>query len=618
MKKILIYIVVIIMCIIASGCNNPEQNLKDDEDTNNYTDVLEMAENYQQTLANISATDDFGRSFSAYESLDDTKYVGMYYALWLGEHPSEQTDTYNVNELLKTEDGTKKLWAIERSEDYDPVAAPINKYYFWGEPLYGYYSSRDPWVMAKHIEAITLAKIDFLYLDVSNGFSYIEPVKVLLDILSRFRSEGWKTPQLMFMCNSGSMTVVNQVYSSLYSNEEYNDHWFAPNGKPMISVMMNHPPEDVREQVENAYPDTFDVMGSVWPNYPLTDEQKENGFPWIDWNKFHTNYGGTMNVSVAQHVSLPFSKSVHTPSEYNSNWGRGYNFKKNRNEADKVNENFNFEQQWADINKINPKMVTVTGWNEWIALKLSGVEKGDFVDNCNVEFSRDLEMSKDGYKDNGIIQLAKNVRERKGSGTAAGYSRTKLYVNQGIAQWKKGGATYKDFAGDVFERNSRGYLAKDTYTDTSNRNDIEEVRIAHDLTNVHFLIRTRNDIIKDNTSGKFLNILFGIKDNTAPNFYGYQYRINSKIVSDSVTTVERSKGGYDFETVGTVNYKMGTNFMQISVPREMLGLADVNTEHIVNFKVTDNVLNPQDIMDYYVSGDSAPMGRMSYQYKMLV
>ena len=54
------------------------------------------------------------------------------------------------------------------------------------------------------------------------------------------------------------------------------------------------------------------------------------------------------------------------------------------------------------------------------------------------------------------------------------------------------------------------------------------------------------------------------------------------------------------------------NRMMIAIPLSMLGLTaeDVSIE----FKVADNVTEYQDIMDYYVSGDSAPIGRLNYAY----
>ena len=50
--------------------------------------------------------------------------------------------------------------------------------------------------------------------------------------------------------------------------------------------------------------------------------------------------------------------------------------------------------------------------------------------------------------------------------------------------------------------------------------------------------------------------------------------------------------------------------LQLEVPRAVLGLEG----DAFYFKVADSVENPADIMDYYVTGRSMPMGRFSYQY----
>ena len=52
--------------------------------------------------------------------------------------------------------------------------------------------------------------------------------------------------------------------------------------------------------------------------------------------------------------------------------------------------------------------------------------------------------------------------------------------------------------------------------------------------------------------------------------------------------------------------------MLCAVPLSALGLTSDSC--YIQFKVTDNVQNPGDIMDYYVTGDSAPIGRLSYAY----
>ena len=42
--------------------------------------------------------------------------------------------------------------------------------------------------------------------------------------------------------------------------------------------------------------------------------------------------------------------------------------------------------------------------------------------------------------------------------------------------------------------------------------------------------------------------------------------------------------------------------------------ATLLVSELVYFKVADHVTHPDDIMDYYVSGDVAPLGRLGYGY----
>ena len=52
--------------------------------------------------------------------------------------------------------------------------------------------------------------------------------------------------------------------------------------------------------------------------------------------------------------------------------------------------------------------------------------------------------------------------------------------------------------------------------------------------------------------------------------------------------------------------------MYVAIPRADIG-ADGNCKSIY-FKVSDSVENFRDINDYYVSGKSVPMGRLSFLY----
>lgn len=51
--------------------------------------------------------------------------------------------------------------------------------------------------------------------------------------------------------------------------------------------------------------------------------------------------------------------------------------------------------------------------------------------------------------------------------------------------------------------------------------------------------------------------------------------------------------------------------MQVKIPRRNI---ETNQTCDIEFKVCDNVTDYKDVMDYYVTGDVMPLGRLRYGY----
>ena len=63
---------------------------------------------------------------------------------------------------------------------------------------------------------------------------------------------------------------------------------------------------------------------------------------------------------------------------------------------------------------------------------------------------------------------------------------------------------------------------------------------------------------------------------------------------------------------GQAEVTVKENVMLITVARSVLGLGA--NDNGFYFKLADNVESSEDIMDYYVTGCSLPIGRMSFRY----
>ena len=81
--------------------------------------------------------------------------------------------------------------------------------------------------------------------------------------------------------------------------------------------------------------------------------------------------------------------------------------------------------------------------------------------------------------------------------------------------------------------------------------------------------------------------------------------------------LERSTGGWNWETVGEVDYVVSGKTLQITIPRALLGLE--SDDFILRFKWADNNLTEDengeaDILTLYSDGDCAPGARYQYRY----
>lgn len=587
----------------------------------------------QKTVNSMVATDALGRTVQEISAENPDKLVGMFYFLWIGQHKT--TGVYDIQKLLDVYGNNydNVLWKSNR-DDPDVIAqSPVEEFHYWGEPLYGYYDSGDPWVMRRHIELLTASGIDFLAIDATNADYYLDVLLKLMAIIDEFIEDGWDAPKIVLYTKTRTASMIYGAYQDIYLKNLYPRTWLTVEGKPAIigSYAESYGAEkvqDLNEEVQNF----FHIIPSQWP----TEDYNDEAWPWISWEYPQYIYGDAINVSVSQHVDDPFSRSVVpncSLAQYHANWGRGYDHERGRNNPDKIMEGLNFQGQWntAIENKEQVNVVFITGWNEWVAQKLTTHPvTGDgvvaFVDTVTMEFSRDLEMMKGGYGDNYYLQNIQNVRTYKGiSNLPDAVERST--VDWTSAEWESYGRRFRDFAGDAVARNYHASAPEyfdyeetkrkpmPDYVDNSNRNDIVDTYVAHDADYLYLRVVTKGDIQVEfmDPDRNTLNVFLSTTEQAGNNWEGYEYVLNLDIVNDHTTSLHRSTGGYNWEKVCDVDCSFGQREMRIRIPRSALGLG--NAALTVDIKVADNVTNPEDIMSYYIYGDAAPIGRLSYRYR---
>ncbi len=593
----------------------------------------------QDTLNKLQAADDYGRSFGYMDGYktDKERYVGLFYFTWLGWHGTQMQDVYDITKLI--DENPDALWDTEGNEE-----SPLGQYHYWGEPLYGYYNSKDPWVIRRQMELFTLSGIDFIAFDCTNGYDYIDVISVILPIMQEMYDEGWDVPKFMFYLNTNSKKVLGELYGGrvtssdnvlekegIYKNGYYKDLWFAPEGKPKVAAITdpNSTNGEIGDPKDHIVTDPellnfFDFWESLWPN----KTQYENGLPWMDWSKPQTVYTDTVNVSVAQHNKLPFSDALLSADLADVMWGRGYTLANGPDHSDDaIDAGLNFEEMWQNAIRYDVKYTFVTGWNEWVAIKNASALGNNqeypecrgnrvfFVDTVNREYSRDIEMMKGGYGDTAFLQLMRNTRTLKGAtGEMAASAKTTVDIKQGMTQWSQVADVYYDVTGEG-NRDYRGFSQDLQYKDDSLKNDISEIRVAHDDENIYVLVVCEEDIVPNVESNNWMNLLIDVvgQDNDA--FCGYDYIVNrqSSYTGDcSVEQYAKESGKIAYKGKGVAKFTLNGKYMQFSIPKSALGITDGFT---INFKVADNVTEPENIQSYYISGDVAPVGRINYIFK---
>ncbi len=591
-------------------------------ETRSYT----VPNNKNLTSGGFAATDDLDRSMYTSEQVglygdNGEHYVGLFYFMWHGEHGD--SGIFDLQKIID-EVGVEAAGSTNCGK-YGPVGAM----HWFAEPLYGYYYANDAWVQRKHAELLCNINIDFLYFDVTNAYTYIPNALQLMEILHQLNEEGYDAPQVVFYTNTNAAATVREVYNKIYSKNLYPDTWFRINGKPVIVAP------------ESANIDNFFVTKqNQWPN----EASKENGWPWMDFEwpsrLYESSYdfdGAAISVSVAQHSgTVAFSdsslynnhtnrgRSFNNPENYTHEQGARYNrtlktsYEAWKEDESLTNQGINFQQQWDRAIESEAMYVLVTGWNEWVAQRQN--TKSDriwFVDTSSMEFSRDTEMMRGGYFDNYYIQLAYNVQKLNGTAPIVLQdARKAINVTGAFDQWDGVTVTYNDPSGDTVDRDATGF-GRTKYTNDTGRNDIVAAKVTSDSKNVHFYVETKDNITMFDTASSWMQLYVDVDSSTETGWYGYDYIINYQAKDHFTTTVAKctsALGLYKFEVVGEVNYQAKNNQMMISVPMEMLGIEGYK-EICLQFKWADSKTTYDEMEDFYIDGDCAPLGRMNYVYQ---
>ncbi len=544
------------------------------------------------------APDALDRTLSAApqsDGLRPNRTVGIFY--FLTHATDSATLPNNIATILAQDPDILK-------KPNSPLWGPPRTPYYWGEPLYGYYHSMDPWVIRRHATLLADAGIDTVIFDTTNRKTYREVYMKICEVWTQVRREGGRTPQICFMVNTKAGESAQEIFHDLYQPGLYPDLWFLWQGRPLLICDPKEASPEVRK--------FFTLRKAHWP-FTLANTHNEwhweATYPQVFSYDKNSARPEQVNVAVAQNLRDTDGK-VTNMSQGNAR-GRSFHDGKKDNSPGAVNRGGNFAEQFRRAIDLDPPFVMVTGWNEWTAGKFSRPNLPVvFVDQFDQEYSRDIEPVTGLHNDNYYYQLVEGVRRYKGfPALPAATAEKSIDLAGGFDQWRDVGPEFTDHAFDTDHR-EMGQGAR-RYVNSSGRNDLVALKIARDAANVYFYARTREPLTPA-TDPNWMFLLLDTDQNRKTGWEGYDFILN-RSVDGHETWLERNVGSWKWEKVAKVSFRTEGNELMLAVPRAALGLAD-GEKLTLDFKWWDNPQKPGDIMDVYLSGDAAPDGRFNFRY----
>lgn len=556
-------------------------------------------------------TDILGRKVNPSGAFRDDKFVGMFYWTWRDNFANN-----NPRSITQVEQETPEaLWDITHPtwKDDDQM--------HWAEPLYGYYRNSDPYVIRKHTVALAQAGVDALFFDCTNGgFLWFDGTLPLLKGLHEAKEDGINAPKFCFMLNFApfvsSTNMLYGLYQEIYQKGLYSDLWFCVDGKP---VVMGYPealdidaisPQDeaLLNEMKNFF--TFRPGQPLYKGGPTRADQwgwlemaPQNGYVKKDDGSFEM-----VTVGVAQNAN---AERICTHFTDKDTFGRSYTFKDGHKKLSEASylHNYNLAEQWEYAREMNPAMVFVTGWNEWTSGKWNCApwitdpdsKQVAFVDQFDVEHSRDIEFDKLYIKDTTYLQFIEDVRKFKSQPYVPEKGEEKtIDISGGFDQWDDVATTYFGNPGNTIWRDYPG-IGKNHYKNTSGRNNILEAKVCEDGENLYFYVKAAAPFAGA-AEENFMVLLLDTDRNKATGWEGYDFKISGG-------KAHRYAGGA-WQEIGDVRQKVGESQLMLCVPKALLGITAADFE----FKWCDN-LPLADVMEFYTDGDSAPFGRMNFLYQ---
>ena len=604
------------------------------------TGLLGLA-GHAQSTATWVATDGLGRTMPSAQEAPlkrdgKPRTVGIFYITWhtQGLHNGAEYKC-DVSRVLDQDPNARNEWDNK---------AWTGASYHWGEPEYGYFLSRDKYVVRHDLSMLADAGVDVLIMDVTNAVFYWDEWEVLFSTMQEMKKQGNRVPKFCFWAfNGNAISVVQTLYERFYKTPRYQDCWFYWDGKPLLlynatpsfDSTPNGGSKDVADYSDEVK--QFFTLRNMWWGY-----YKWGGKRYVGqedcWSFGYDLHEENVKALTPEQLCAPHQgrkeQMAVTPAQHPLSivgkcWRRDVGEPELDDHdmpasaycpaVDSVVQNptqygIYFQDRWNEALQVDPEFIYLNDWNEWTAGKypansfLGRKSNFMFVDQYNAEFNRTISPMKGGYTDNYYMQTVQNIRRYKGVRPIPEGKGVKQIELGDFDAWKAVTPTYYDTKGDVTHRDFAGYSGLH-YTDNSGRNDIAYSKVAFDGENVLFYVETTGNLTPS-TDPNWMLLLIDADQNHSTGWNGYDYIVNKQVKDGSTTTLMRW-GGKSWKKCADVKYSVNGNKLVISIPMKALKLGGDKVSF--DFHWSDNPKSLDDIISLCTTGDNAPNRRFNYR-----
>lgn len=601
----------------------------------------------------IVATDALGRTLPTAEECplktdDKPRTIGIFYITWhTPDHHDGQPYTYDVSQRIQADS-----MCTRGTPDW-PYAT-----YHWGEPEYGYFLSKDHYVIFHDLSMLADAGVDVLIMDVTNAVCYWDEWEVLFQTMQEMKALGNTVPKFCFWAFNGNVIdVVQSLYERYYKTPRYQDCWFYWEGKPLLlynatpSIDANPNGGQQGKDYSDEVKQFFTLRGMWWgyfkwagERYVGTEDRWSFGYELNDKNvaaltpeelcSKHQGRMEEMAVTPAQHPISFTGKSWRRETGEPSLDGcdmpvRTFIPWLGEEQDNPTQYGIYFQDRWNEALQVDPDFIYLNDWNEWTAgkyrngkdpsgqadMQIDFLGRKDnpfyFVDQYNAEFNRTIAPMKGGWTDNYYMQMVQNIRRYKGVAPMPihhGYQHIRI---DGILDEWQVDNSFIDTRGDVIHRDWDGY-GNHHYTEQSGRNDITRCLVSLDKRNFYFAAETAAPLTPHSDHNWMLLFIDSDEDNST-GWQGFDYIINNLVKNSSTTSLMR----FDSEKqawvyVADLPIAIGESSLELAIPRKLI---DKTSRHgSLRFKWADNTSDISDIISLCTTGDTAPNRRFAYRY----